>query len=358
MENVQIAAAVLLVGMTIGGSVYASDAKEYKAAKELFSQYGLSTEGLTRDEIVAFYREAASGSLTYDKLNALTAVVDNSAIPADVLEYAGGEGMAFMKEFMKRPGFGYIDEENQEDGGKFDSAKFSSAEEIDALTLGQGYRLSCLKTVVEERGDTVADSTCLTDRWIFELVSKNGPLLYSGVTKEADGRFTSFGALDAFNLSAALSVMKTLAINAGVSFEPVIMEANFEHLVAQNFNGDDRIVLVPGSWRRLDDEYFSVTWYGQLPTYKEYMDEYNASFIPYIDPETGEPIDLTKVPCGGSGDSMALCPDLSAKAPEKTMEKTINGGSRITVILPVAASVLIAAAMVIFALRRRKPNKD
>jgi hypothetical protein len=350
------AAAVLLVGMTIGGAVYAAEAKEYKAANEFLLNVGFSTEGLTRGEVMAVYRDIATGSFTYDKTAELLAAVDNSAIPADVLEYAGGEGMASIKEFMKTPGFGYIDEENQEDGGKMDSSKFASAEEIDALTLGQGYRLSHEKIVFEERGDTLADSTVLSDRWIFALNGKSGPAVYFTVSKDASGRFSYAGAMQAYNLSNALSIMKKLAIKAEVSFEPIVAYANFEYLVAQNFNGDERMIVVPGGDAfKLEGDYFLVTWYGQLPAYKEYAAKALENYYPYINPETGEP-DLSRIPSGGA-DPAPLHPDLSVKAPNRSAGtgSLLAAASPIVVLIPVAVSALIA--VVVFVILNRKGEK-
>ena len=65
------AAAALLIALGAGTYAYAAEAKEYKAAKEFFMDNGLSTEGLTRTELKAVYRDITTESFTYDK----TAVV-------------------------------------------------------------------------------------------------------------------------------------------------------------------------------------------------------------------------------------------------------------------------------------------
>jgi hypothetical protein len=61
------AAVVLLAALGTGAYAYAAEAKEYKAAKEFFMDNGLSTEGLTRGEIKAVYRDITTESFSYDK---------------------------------------------------------------------------------------------------------------------------------------------------------------------------------------------------------------------------------------------------------------------------------------------------
>lgn len=354
LKRVIAAALAVLTALAAGTFVYAAEAKEYKEATMFFSENGLNTAGLSRTEIKAVYRDITTESFTYDKTGNILAVVDNSAISADVLEYAKGEGMAFMKEFMKRPGNGYLEDNNLPEEGKKEGVYFSSAEQIDALTLGQGYRLSYIKTVPEERGNTINESTDLSDIWLFSLDSSSGPAVYFGVTREAEGKLSYFGAISARNLSTAFSIMKTLAVKEGVSFEPVLIEADFEYVVAQSFNGDERIIVVPSDAFRLDDSYLFVKWYGQLPTYKDFLAAYTESFMPYIDPETGEPIDFSKVPCGGggSGSPTSILPDLSIKAPEKAPKRD----AAFSAILPIAAAVLIAAVL-FFIVRKKRQNK-
>lgn len=58
-------ALVLCVGL--GSYAYAAEVKEYNAAVQFFADYGLSTEGLTRGEIKAVYRDIITESFTYGK---------------------------------------------------------------------------------------------------------------------------------------------------------------------------------------------------------------------------------------------------------------------------------------------------
>lgn len=61
------ACAVLVIGMTFGGYAIAAEAKEYNAAIEYFEANGLSTEGLSRAEIKAVYRDITTESFTCSK---------------------------------------------------------------------------------------------------------------------------------------------------------------------------------------------------------------------------------------------------------------------------------------------------
>ena len=61
------ACALITIGLTFGAFAYAAEAKEYRAAKEFFMENGLSTDGLTRTEIKAVYRDITTESFTYDK---------------------------------------------------------------------------------------------------------------------------------------------------------------------------------------------------------------------------------------------------------------------------------------------------
>lgn len=57
---------VLIIGLGVGGYAYA-EAKEYKEAVMFFEENGLSTDGLTRAEIKAVYRDITTESFTYGK---------------------------------------------------------------------------------------------------------------------------------------------------------------------------------------------------------------------------------------------------------------------------------------------------
>lgn len=70
---------LLLLSVGFGTYAYAAEIKEYNDALRFFNDYGLSTEGLTRGEIKAVYRDITTKSFTYSK----TAEVIENSLPID-----------------------------------------------------------------------------------------------------------------------------------------------------------------------------------------------------------------------------------------------------------------------------------
>ena len=70
---------VLLISACFGTFAVAAEAAEYKAAVQFFNDYGMSTDGLTRGEIKAVYRDITTKSFSYSK----TAEVIINSISAD-----------------------------------------------------------------------------------------------------------------------------------------------------------------------------------------------------------------------------------------------------------------------------------
>ncbi len=58
---------LLLVGGSVGGYAFAAEAAEYREAVAFFEQNRLSTEGLTREEIKAVYRDITTATFSYEK---------------------------------------------------------------------------------------------------------------------------------------------------------------------------------------------------------------------------------------------------------------------------------------------------
>lgn len=71
------AAACLVVIVSLTGGILVAEAKEYNAAVDFFEENGLSTEGLSRSDVKAVYRDITSQHFTYDK----TAEVIERAVP-------------------------------------------------------------------------------------------------------------------------------------------------------------------------------------------------------------------------------------------------------------------------------------
>lgn len=61
------ACAALLIGIGFGTHAVVAEAKEYNAAVRFFDEYDLSTEGLSRSQIKAVYRDIITESFTYSK---------------------------------------------------------------------------------------------------------------------------------------------------------------------------------------------------------------------------------------------------------------------------------------------------
>ena len=58
---------LLVLGLGFGGYAYAAEVKEYNAAVTFFAENNLSTEGLTRAEIKAIYKDIITESFSYGK---------------------------------------------------------------------------------------------------------------------------------------------------------------------------------------------------------------------------------------------------------------------------------------------------
>ncbi len=70
-------AACLVLALGIGGAVYANDVREYRAAVAFFDENGLSTEGLSRADVKAVYRDITTERFAYEK----TAEVIMNTVP-------------------------------------------------------------------------------------------------------------------------------------------------------------------------------------------------------------------------------------------------------------------------------------
>ena len=173
-------------------------------------------------------------------------------IPERVLEYAREVVTDEAKSFMKE--YGYI------------GTVFESADEIDALRLGEGMAIRGL-----DRSNKKAFAWFVSeDEWRFSLDDETGPRVFFTVTIE-DGRLCSSGAEDAKNFNDAKRIMKSLADAEGINDEPVFVETLTCRMFYLSFNGDERIITVPTSAYHLNDGYYCVTSYKELPTASEIL---------------------------------------------------------------------------------------
>ena len=256
-----------------------------------------------------------------------------SDVPDAVLDYAQDNGAGSIKGFMKDPKNGYV--------GNI----VTSAEEIDSLTLGKGYRLYSF-----DLNETFLTKSALPEeQWLFSLDGKNGEVVYFGVTIEPEtGSYTYYGAVDAYNLSSALGVMERLAANENVDFAPVIEETLWGYVVAHSFKSGDKVITVPGSALKLDDSYLAVSSSEELPTFEEFVSEQLKLFKPASDAETQY----------GSG-AIELLPRLNGAYSNsiKAASSPIKENRPYIVPIVAGSAVLAILAAAVFLVLKKRPIK-
>ncbi len=62
-----VAGILLLIGISVGSYAYAAEQKEYKKAIHFFEENNLSTEGLSKHDIKAIYRDITTNTFSYSK---------------------------------------------------------------------------------------------------------------------------------------------------------------------------------------------------------------------------------------------------------------------------------------------------
>lgn len=81
----------LLAGLGLGTYAYAAEAREYNAARSFFEQYSLPTDGLTRGDIKAVYRDIKNKSFNYEKT---AGVIESSLTPEQKRAFEESKGGA------------------------------------------------------------------------------------------------------------------------------------------------------------------------------------------------------------------------------------------------------------------------
>lgn len=164
---------VLLIITCFGMFAAIAEAKEYKAAVQFFNDYGMSTDGLTRGEIKAVYRDITTKSFTYSK----TAEVIRNSISADNV---GGyeitqddptpEDVKNLWNYKNYTG-GFID--STQTGVHY---KYHSEEKMDE-TLG--FKIHDKSYLEKYNGDELLWSVSVSDFWIedYSIVS-DGVIAY------------------------------------------------------------------------------------------------------------------------------------------------------------------------------------
>ncbi len=205
--------------------------------------------------------------LLFAVTSAAGAAETQDTIPEDVLEYAGGAGMRSIKSFMKDPKNNYI------------GSLFSSVEEIDALELGEGYRLFEWGNDPYKWKDTLRGSGAYADRWMFSLDDGEGPAALFFVERD-DGGFSFSGASSAESFCKAMTLISSIADKEGADFDPIVAKPGTGLIIAQDFNGTEGLVTIAGDVFPLDSEYLKVRKSSELPTFAEYKAEVIKNLVP------------------------------------------------------------------------------
>lgn len=249
-----------------------------------------------------------------------SAFAEAETVPADIAAYAADDGAPFAKAFMKNPDNGFI------------GNAVASAEDVDALTIGSGFRLYG----IDFNGNGKLASAYPLDEWSFPLELNGEFKVFFDVIREEDGKLSKAGAEPAANFNSAMGIMERLAEAEGVSDEPVILRPLLNYVICLSFNGDERVIVVPTSAFEFDKAYLSVEDHTQLPTLREYIDAVNAGR------QTGAPEDAA----GGAVVTLATHPKGYTEVQNKSVYPYI--------IIAAAAAVLVAAAAVLL---KRKAGK-
>ena len=249
-----------------------------------------------------------------------------AAGPSDeIMQFFENTALPEMKAFMKSPDSEYV------------GTIFDTEEEIDSLELKEAVPNYC-----QTGEDLGADQIELVnDCWSFVVSSDIGHSVIFSVYRSGSGELTFRGAQNAKNFLDAEAIMKKLMKKAGTEGEPIFIDNYFYSVLYADFNGDERVMTVPTDAGLLDEAYYSVNDYRELPT----VEGYNAALAE----ERAKPLtDENGQYLYGAGTKILLSPKLSDEYAKKT--------SPLVWILPVAAAAVIAAVS-IFAGKRRAANK-
>ncbi len=219
---------VLAVSLGVGSYAYAAEAKEYNAAVQFFNEHGLSTEGLSRKEIKAVYRDITTESFTYSKT---AEVIRNSISTGLVGGYEIGQDAPSPEDIKNlwndknyiggfvpyvRPDYQFHVDDILDDTGRVIDIKYymekyegETAVWRTYLPFWHGGYYEVADGVIVFGEDTSYDSgKAKTDGWIAKL-DHNGTLLWinqlengfekeypEGVLMNADGSYTLFSRGD------------------------------------------------------------------------------------------------------------------------------------------------------------------
>lgn len=218
---------VVLLCAGFGTYAYAAEVKEYNAAVQFFDEHGLSTEGLSRGQIKAVYRDITTESFTYSKT---AEVIQKSLLSEQVGGYAIWQGLPTPEEIKNlwtdKNFYGkfvpYVPDiyqfqiervlnEDGQDAKRYYMEKYEDGAVIwrTYLPFWGGDYVEVADGVIAFGYDTTYNSgKAKTDGWIAKL-AQDGQLLWidqlenghdrefpEGVLVNADGSYTLFSRGD------------------------------------------------------------------------------------------------------------------------------------------------------------------
>lgn len=218
----------LLVCVGFGTYAYAAEVKEYNAAVQFFNDHGLSTEGLSRGEIKAVYRDITTESFSYSKTaevirNSISSgpvggyeIWQDEPSPEDVKNLWNDKNYTGWFVPYVRPAYQFHVEDIQDGSGQFIETKFYIEKyegdcavwktylpfwhgefyEVSDGVIAFGYETSYDSGKAETDGWIVKLDHNGTIRWINQLENGFDREYPEGVLVNADGSYTLFSRGD------------------------------------------------------------------------------------------------------------------------------------------------------------------
>ena len=229
---------------------------------------------------------------------------EEGSVPENVSAFAQG-ALCEVKAELKRG-----------EGVEVDRLELTEAG-IDSLELGAAYPVHHLWYVTDSAYEVLPPA----DTWLFFLDSGDKPLVCFTVTHEEDGNLRRSIPRRAGDVALAIKVMERLGRKERVTDAPLIFGTASGFLLVQSFNGDERVITVPGGVVGFERAYGRVRSIKQLPTYKELADKLRESAVrldddldslnyitrndPWLAPKVGPSV--WPVVAVGAGAALVIC---------------------------------------------------
>lgn len=247
----------------------------------------------------------------------LTCMASEQAVPENVIDYADGFVVSYLKSFMKSSGFV--------------GSLFESDEEIDALTLGSGYKLYY---IAYEEGKPIAESLVPSEQWLFSMDGNEEKVLFSVFEGE---ELTFEGPENAENFRTVMDILRSLAKKEHVEFEPKLLRYAGRMIAFMEFGEDERVIPIPTSAFKLEEEYLSVTSSKELPSGEELVQK----LISNVKTASMQPAGSV------GGDFINLHPHLN----NETIDH--KNPTPALIVALASAAVLVIAGLLIFSRKKR-----